>query len=295
MPTNPVTTNVDTHVAQLTRAVDAALAAALAGDFPIDPILGREVSDLVSKAASLQKRHGLLLEMGIVAALRASRRFEVLSNIPIPITAAADSLVASTPSETLERIHLRYDAPVVRSVNLDFVVIDTQSGWAGGYDCKRGNGALTQRLLRPLVRDVECAGLLLRGFLRDRGYASIDQVTVGLIDIYGSSGVPQHLAVNLADLDDHFSVPVVSVLNAMNARLERAFRRAVPGLLAPVQAAVDADAAAPDPLSGFGARETSAGTATRTPTRLSGPPSRAGFGGRTDRPARRKGPGDLRH
>ena len=279
---NPAS-NGDAHVARLTRAVDSALAAVLAGDFPSDPILGREVSDLVSKAASLQKRHGHLLELGIVTALRASGRFEILTSVTIPITAAADSIIASTAPETLERISLRYDAPTVRTVNLDFVVIDTEAGWAGGYDCKRGNGALTQRLLRPLVRDVECVGVLLRSFLRDRGYAGIDRVTVGLVDIYGSSGVPAHLAVNLDDLDAHFGVPVASVLGAMNARLAQSFRRVVPQLLAPVQAAVDADAKTADLLAGVAAAWVADPTAedrTRTPARLAGPGPRPAHAGR---------------
>ena len=269
----PDCTTPNGHVANLIRAVDAALAAALAAEFPVDPILGPEVSDLVSKAASLQKRHGHLLELGIVTALRASGRFEVLTNVVVPITAAADSIVASNPAETLERISLRYDAPTVRTVNMDFVVVDAEAGWAGAYDCKRGNGALTQRLLRPLVRDVECAGLLLRSFLRDRGYTTIDRVAVGLVDIYGSSGAPEQLVVNLADLDAHFGVPVTSVLDAMNSRLTAAVRQAIPRLLASVQAAIDADAKSTDPLSVLTAGWPAApGTErVRTPTRLAGP------------------------
>lgn len=264
----------DTHVAHLTRAVDTAVAAVLAGEFPADPILGREVSDLVSKAASLQKRHGHLLELGIVTALRASGRFEVLTGVTIPITAAADSVIASTAPEILESISLRYDAPVCRTVNLDFVVIDAQAGWAGGYDCKRGNGALTQRLLRPLVRDMESVGVLLRSFLRDRGYASIDRVAIGLVDIYGASGVPANLAINLDDLDAHFGVPVASILGAMNTRLAQSFRRAVPLLLAPVQAAVDADANTADRLAGVAAAWAAAPVGrdrARKPARLAGP------------------------
>lgn len=184
----------ETPLSELTRAVDTALATVLATEFPADPILGA-VSDLVSKAASLQKRHGHLLELAVVSALRASGRFEVLTGVTIPITAAADSLIAATPPETLERIALRYDAPTVRTVNVDIVVVETERGWAGGFDCKRGGGQLTQRLLRPLVRDLECTGVLLRSFLRDRGYATVDHVTVGLIDIYGGSKAPDHLVL----------------------------------------------------------------------------------------------------
>ncbi|MEE7459687.1 hypothetical protein MPAR168_22715 [Methylorubrum populi] len=260
----------DIHLGGLARSVDVTLASVLATEFPVDPILGREISDLVSKAASLQKRHGLLLEAGIVAALRASGRFEVLTGVSIPITAAADSLVASTPPETLERIALRYDAPVSRAVNMDFVVVDLEAGWAGAYDCKRGNGTLTTRLLRPLVRDVECVGILLRSFLRDRGYAAVDRVTAGLVDIYGQSGVPAHLAVGLRDLDAHFGVPVASILEAMNRRLTAGFKAAVPGLLASVQAKVSEEAAHRAVMDGpvdAGPRA----TAVRTPARLAGP------------------------
>ena len=255
----------------LLRSVDATLAGILSGDFPVDPILGREVSHLVSKAASLQKRHGHLLEAGIVTALRASHRFEVLTSVAVPITSAADSVVASTPPETLERISLRYDGPTARSVNLDFIVVDTEAGWAGAYDCKRGNGALTQRLLRPLVRDLECVGVLLRSFLRDRGYSTIDRVTVGLVDVYGASGVPEHLALNLDHLDAHFGVAITPILGAMNVRLEEGFRKAVPELLAPMRKVAAQDAAAALASAMTDAVGEARPEVGRTPARFSGP------------------------
>lgn len=73
----------------LLKAASDAVAAAVSTKFPLDEVLGPELSRLISISASVVKRHGILLEKAFEEALRASGRFEVLHNPTIPITAAA--------------------------------------------------------------------------------------------------------------------------------------------------------------------------------------------------------------
>jgi hypothetical protein len=216
-----------TPLGKLLASVDEAVVAVLRAEFSTDDLFGDDLSSLVSRCASLQKRHGHLLQQGVAAALRASGRFTVLTNQDFMITGAAESVVASSPPEALERLHLRHNDDSVRKINLDLVVIEEEVGWAGAYDCKRGGGQLTQRLLRPLVRDLEATRLLLRSALRDRGYSRVDEVVVGIIDVYGASGAPDHLRIGKADLDAHFGTAVSEIVDLVTTRMRRRFQEAI--------------------------------------------------------------------
>ena len=94
----------------LIRAAQAAVAGALAGEFPEDPIIGRDVSRVISCVGSVVKRHGLLLETAIAEALKASDRFIVLTNVSLPLTKGAKQLLAArNPDENLAKIKLAAD------------------------------------------------------------------------------------------------------------------------------------------------------------------------------------------
>ena len=224
----------------LLKAATDAVAAAVSTKFPLDEVLGPELSRLISISASVVKRHGILIEKAVFEALSASGRYEVLHNATIPITAAADGLVASNTAESLARLNLRYDQPAARSVNHDLIVIDVAAGWAGAYSVKRGNGDMGPRLRKPLERDVASVRLLLRSFLRDQGYSTIDVVTSACIDWFGNAGLPPHLTVQGPDVDAHFGVPVVDTVERMTRHLRCELHQTMPGLLAPLLTRFDA-------------------------------------------------------
>ena len=227
-PTSPFGNDV------LLKAASDAVAAAVSTKFALDEVLGPELSRLISVSASVVKRHGILLEKAFVEALQASGRFDVLHNPTIPITPAADSLVTSNTAEELARLSLRYDQPASRSVNQDIVVIDIATGWAGAYSIKRGGGDMGPRLRRPLERDVAAVRLLLRSYLRDQGYSTIDTVTSACIDWFGAAGLPPHLTVQGPDVDVHFGVPVIATVEKMTAHLRDELHRTMPALLEPL-------------------------------------------------------------
>jgi len=218
----------------LLKAAGDAVAAAVSTKFPLDEVLGPELSRLISISSSVVKRHGILLEKAFVEALQASGRFEVLHNPTIPITAAADGLVGSNTAESLARISLRYDQPACRSVNQDLVVIDAAAGWAGAYSIKRGGGDMGPRLRKPLERDVASVRLLLRAYLRDQGYSTIDTTTSACIDWFGAAGLPPHLTVHGPDVDAHFGVPVIATVERMTRHLRDELHRTMPELLSPL-------------------------------------------------------------
>ena len=68
------------------RAARQAVLGALGGDFSVDPIVGPAMSRCFSVIGSLIQRHGLLIQRTLADALVASGRFDVFSNVQIPLT-----------------------------------------------------------------------------------------------------------------------------------------------------------------------------------------------------------------
>jgi hypothetical protein len=216
------------------RAARAVVASAINGDFPIDPIIGPELSKTFSIINSVVKRHGHMLQRGLGDALAASGRFDVMNDVPMPITGAAhDLLTSENSSHDLAKIRLKSDSSVIRMVTIDLVVVDQESGWAGGYDVKRGNGATESRKRRPIEHDLRASRLVMASFLEKQGYEGIRNVTTGVIDCYGSSGFSKELKLTKEQLDEHFGVPVLSTIDAITTELQAALHAEMRRLLAP--------------------------------------------------------------
>jgi len=231
-------TSIDTDPllspAAIARASRAVIASAMAGDFPIDPVIGPDLSKSFSIINSVVKRHGLLIQRTLGDALAASGRFEILTEVPLPITEAAHDLLTSHNSDRdLVKIQLKADSKTLRMVTIDLVVVDTESGWAGAYDVKRGNGTTESRKRRPIELDLRAARLILASYLAKCGYDGIRSVTSAVIDYYGASGFSKEMKLTREELDGHFGVPVLHTIDAMTAELQRALHAEMRNLLMP--------------------------------------------------------------
>lgn len=220
--------------AAIARASRAVVANAMAGDFPIDPVIGPDLSKSFSIINSVVKRHGLLIQRSVGDALAASGRFEILTEVRLPITEAAHDLLTSENSDRdLEKIKLKADSKTLRMVAIDLVVVDTESGWAGAYDVKRGNGTTESRKRAPIEFDLRATRLILPSFLAKCGYEGIRSVTSAVIDYYGASGFSKEMRLTKEELDGHFGVPVIDTIDAMTAELQRALHAEMRNLLMP--------------------------------------------------------------
>jgi hypothetical protein len=220
--------------AAIARASRAVIANAKAGDFPIDPVIGEDLSKSFSIINSVVKRHGLLIQRTLGDALAASGRFEIMTEVRVPITEAAQDLLTSKNSHRdLAKIQLKADSKTIRMVPLDLIVVDTESGWAGVYDVKRGNGMTESRKRGPIELDLRAARLVLSSFLAKCGYDGIGAVTSAVIDFYGASGFSKEMKLTRDELDEHFGVPVVDTINTMTAELQRALHAEMRNLLMP--------------------------------------------------------------
>ena len=234
MTPTPLDTASLVSPAAIARASRAVVANAMAGDFPVDPVIGTELSKTFSIINSVVKRHGLLIQKTLADALAASGRFDILTDVPLPITEAANDLLTSKNSERdLVKIRLKADSKTIRMVTVDLIVVDTESGWAGIYDVKRGNGATESGKRRPIEHGLRAGRLVLASFLSKYGYEDIHSVTSAVIDYYGASGFSKELKLTRDELDGHFGVPVLETIDAMTAELQRALHVEMRTLLAP--------------------------------------------------------------
>jgi len=232
-PTSIDTAPLISHAA-IARASRAVIANAMAGDFPVDPVIGSDLSKSFSIINSVVKRHGLLIQRTLGDALAASGRFDILTEVRLPITEAAHDLLTSDNSDRdLRKIKLKADSNTLRMVAIDLVVVDTQSGWAGAYDVKRGNGTTESRKRGPIELDLRATRLILASFLAKCGYDGIRSVTSAVIDYYGASGFSKEMRLTGGELDEHFGVPVVDTVEAMTAELQRALHAEMRNLLTP--------------------------------------------------------------
>src|SRR6185312_2236827 len=203
----------------ISRATKQVVASALDATSSIDPIIGTEFSRAFSFFGLVVQQHGLLIQRVLADILAASERFEVLTESPIPITAAALDLLTSDNSERdLASIKLKSDSRVVRSAMMDITVIDQEKRWAGVYDVKRGNGETTWKSRKPTENDLRAARLVLQSHLKKLGH-DVDHVDSAVIDYYGRSGFPRNIKINGDELDRHFGVPIATRIDSLTTAL----------------------------------------------------------------------------
>lgn len=218
----------------LLRAAREIVASAIAGDFPADPLIARDLSRGISAVGSLVKRHGWVLQNTLAKVLAANGRFVVWTDVPLPLTKAAKTLIAAKNSgKDLARIRLPANSEIDRMVTVDLIVVEPVIGWAGVYEVKRGNGATETRKRLPTEQMLQAARLVLPSFLEKLGYDGITTVTSAVIDYYGASGFNPEVTLTRDQLDDHFGVPVIITVDAMTTALRDAFELELPRLFGP--------------------------------------------------------------
>jgi hypothetical protein len=79
---------------ELLASAKTTVSTAISTTFVTDTLLGPGLSHAMSAISSTVKRHGSLIERSIVDALERSNQYIVLRNVAMPITTAAERLVA---------------------------------------------------------------------------------------------------------------------------------------------------------------------------------------------------------
>lgn len=226
--------------AELKARIDTTVAGAAGCTFAVDPLMGDDLSRLSSFLSSLVKRDGAILEAGICMALRRHCHMTVMTQVRMPITVSAETLVQANDGGELRRIALPADGAATRIAHFDMIVVDRRERVARLVEVKRGGGETEVRKRRTTERDLLCGRLQLKAFLKTLGIP-VRRCESWVVDYYGRSGFRPDLTVTREGLDQLFGVPVVATTDAAARAMRAGMLQRLPRFLDRVREPRDVD------------------------------------------------------
>lgn len=204
--------------ASLAEAVDSALEEAFSKPFYIDPLFGPELTAIRGPLDSICRRHGVLIEKTIAYALASNDRFDVQSQVAVPLNQAAIDLCHANSEAATKHLTLITGAGRIRSAVLDLVVYDRLKHRLIVASVKRGGGLQGGPGAQDAHIELRAAAIILRGMIGSQGLP-VEQTDVITIDWYGRSRIVGMSVVTGTGLDSYFEVPIAPLVDAMSARL----------------------------------------------------------------------------
>jgi hypothetical protein len=209
----------------------ATLEAALAGRHPTDPMLGVSLSRLVSAVNAAVKRSGPLIEQALAVALE-QKGFVVMRHVAMPVSAAAQNLVAFNEMKALRGVSVVAGAPADgKAIVYDLLVWCRKTKRAVLLEVKRGSGQTELRKIKPITAALKAGSLQIRSHLKTLGITA-RQVDARLVDYYGRSGFGDEIRITGDRLDRYFGAPVQGLIDAVLAEMRARLFAALPRLLA---------------------------------------------------------------
>jgi len=205
----------DELLAAVFQEVDATIERLAQKRFAADPIVGERYSRITSIVSSAYKRHGAIIEHALLAALTSAPHLKVWPDPLFRVSPEADMLAGSDASAL--GTSLRYGAEnFTRTLQVDVLVYNTETGLLGAYESKRGFGYHDSGKKRSMLRDLRCLQMLLRSYGEARGL-NVSAAEAHIIFYYGQCSVGPPWALTRAELDEHFGAPIVAPIERVNA------------------------------------------------------------------------------
>jgi hypothetical protein len=184
--------------------------------FEPDPIAGPHFSKITSVMSSAYKRHGYILERAILETLRLCGHFEVWCDPIFQVPAAVDHIVAGSILEPTKLIGTHYPySEGARTLQVDAIVFNKNTGALSAYEIKRGNGFHDSGKRRSMLRDTLCIQILLKSYAEQRGHKPADALS-HIIFYYGKCSIPKPFCITGLEMDQHFSWPVYESVDEVN-------------------------------------------------------------------------------
>lgn len=183
--------------------------------FREDPIAGRKYSRATSIVSSAYKRHGQLLDKALIERLKDCSQFEVWREDDFKLS--HESLRELRIHDRIERclrVQLEY-GDRERTIPVDILVFDKQTGVLKSYNVKRGNGSYDGGKRRIIQGDLLRTNMHLLDYGKKTGLHPT-AVHAHIIFYYGLLSIPKPLALAGTDLDGHFGFPVISAIEYVN-------------------------------------------------------------------------------
>jgi hypothetical protein len=217
--------------ADLLAAAHKTFDAAMSGEHPVDPMLGRSLSCLTSAVNSVIKRSGSLIEKSVRTALEQAG-YLVFTQVAMQLSKAAKDLVRANTRETLRGVSVKLEAPADDAplVIFDMLVFDPRTRRATLIECKRGNGATEIRKIEPISATLLAGSLQVASYLKAMGI-KVKSVDARVVDYYGRSGFSDDLRISGSQLDVYFRAQVMPLVDAVLSNVRDRLFAFVPDLL----------------------------------------------------------------
>lgn len=206
----------DDVLAILKPEIDKTVAALSARKFDADPIAGGHFSRVVSVMSSAYKRHGYILERAILETLKHYDHFAVWKDDEFKVSQVADHIVDGCIGDPMQA--LATESPYGgehRRLQVDILVYNKNTKQLSSYEVKRGAGLHDSGKRRSILRDLLAIQVLLKSYGIARGYDVLQAKSL-IIFYYGKCSVPKPFCFTREELDAHFGVPIVGVVEAVN-------------------------------------------------------------------------------
>jgi hypothetical protein len=188
--------------------------------FTPDPIAGRHFSKIASVMGSAYKRHGYILERALLEALKLCPHFEVWRDELFQVASAVDHIVAGSILEPTKLIGTDYPySEGQRTLQLDIVVFDKNTGIIRAYEVKRGAGYHDSGKRRQMLRDALCFQVLLKSYGQQRG-CDVKEAYSHVVFYYGHRSIPKPFGLIGTELDEHFGWPVQEAVEELNRHFQ---------------------------------------------------------------------------
>jgi hypothetical protein len=102
-----------------------------------------------------------------------------------------------------------------RTLQLDAIVFNKNTGILSAYEVKRGFGPHDTGKRGAMLRNALCVQVLLKYYAQQRGYQP-NKAFSHVIFFYGKCSIPKPFAITGAELDQHFSWPVYESVDEVN-------------------------------------------------------------------------------
>jgi hypothetical protein len=201
----------------LSPEIEASVERLRAQKFRPDPIAGEHFSRIVSVMSSAYKRHGFILERAILEQLRLCPDFDVWEDREFQVPNTADHIVDSaiTNPATILGTETGYREGH-RTLQVDAIVFNRNTGTIGGYEVKRGAGLHDAGKRRSILRDLLCLQVLLKSYGTQRGF-DVTRARAHIIFYYGQCSIKEPFSLTREQIDDHFGWPVLEAVEEVNA------------------------------------------------------------------------------
>lgn len=163
-----------------------------------------------------------------MASLTATPHLLVWAEPQFRVSQAADLLAGSDGSAS--GASLPYDdKKYTRTLQVDLLVYNRDTGRLGAYESKRGFGYHDSGKKRSMLRDLRCLQMLLRSYGEMRGL-NVNVAEERTIFYYGQCSVSPPWALTRDHLDEHFGASIIDRIERVNDY----FRESLDDLLAKV-------------------------------------------------------------